>query len=69
MYNIYCVSIILFNPCVSVYIYTQGGSYLCGPVHGPALHGDQRTAGCEERMNFADESICLMAGNVLNYGK
>jgi hypothetical protein len=35
-------------------------------VHGSVLHGDWCTTGCEVRMNFADESICLFTNNVQN---
>jgi hypothetical protein len=42
----------------------QGGSYLCCPVYGPALHGDQCTSGCEAHTNFAEKIICLMADNM-----
>jgi hypothetical protein len=45
----------------------EGGSYLCWPVHGPALHGDRCTAGYEAHTNSADEPVCLMADNVWNY--
>jgi hypothetical protein len=46
--------------------FLQGGSCLCCPVHGAALHGDRCTAGCDSDMNFADESICLLADTVRN---
>jgi hypothetical protein len=36
--------------------------------HDSALHGDRCTAGCEANTNFAYESACLMADNVLNEG-
>jgi hypothetical protein len=34
--------------------------------HGPVLHGDRSTAGSEEHTNFASESACLTADNVLS---
>jgi hypothetical protein len=40
--------------------------YFVDRVHVPALHGDRCTAGCEARTNFADESACLTADNILN---
>jgi hypothetical protein len=44
----------------------QISSYICWPVHGAELHGDQCTAGCEEDTNFADESIRLLGDNFRN---
>jgi hypothetical protein len=40
--------------------------YFVDRFHGFALHGDRYTAGCEEHTNFADESACLAAYNILN---
>jgi hypothetical protein len=37
---------------------------LCWPVQGSALHGDRFVACCEAHRNFADKSVCLMAGTV-----
>jgi hypothetical protein len=39
-------------PRCMTYFSIQGGSYLCWPVHGPALHGDRCTAGCEAHTNL-----------------
>jgi hypothetical protein len=46
--------------------FLQGGSYLCWPVHGSALHSDQCTAGCGVHTNSADELICLLDDNIWN---
>jgi hypothetical protein len=43
--------------------------YFVDRFHGSALHSDRCTTYCKEHMNFADESACLMADNVLNDGK
>jgi hypothetical protein len=40
--------------------------YFVDRFYGSALHGDRCTAGCEAHTNFADESICLLVGNVRN---
>jgi hypothetical protein len=37
--------------------------YFVDRFHCSALHGDLCTAGCVARMNFADESACLMTDN------
>jgi hypothetical protein len=52
-----------------LHIIVQEGSYICWPVYGCALHGDRCTADCEAHANFANESVCLIADNVWNYGK
>jgi hypothetical protein len=36
------------------------------PIRRSALHGDRYTAGCEAYINFADESIWILADNVGN---
>jgi hypothetical protein len=49
------------------YIYVYGWNYLFADrIHVSALHGDRCSAGCEAHMNFAVESACLTADNVLN---
>jgi hypothetical protein len=40
--------------------------YFVDRFHGSALHGYRCIAGCEAHTNFADESACLTADNILN---
>jgi hypothetical protein len=44
----------------------EGDSCLHWPVHGSAFDGSHCTTCCEADMNFANESVCLLADNVQN---
>jgi hypothetical protein len=45
---------------LTAWVLSRGGSYICWPVPGSALHGDRCNAGCDAHTNSADESACRM---------
>jgi hypothetical protein len=57
---------VILHIAIAIIIILQGSSYLSWAVHSAALHGDQCTTSCKVDMNFADESIYLLANKIQN---
>jgi hypothetical protein len=51
------------------YVHTCRNKWNIFTVYGSTLHGGQCTACCKVHANFANESVWLMADNVLNEGQ